>query len=82
MGFTSFVGRQNVNGQSDVWWDKQFAGQQRSTGTPPGGFLVQVRGKRRKSTAVWVTEMSLGGSSQTSSDSNRIPLNKSPSLGS
>jgi hypothetical protein len=62
MGFTVFGGRQNVTGQADVWWDKQFDGQQRSTGTPPGGFLVKVRGKRRKSTAVWVTELSLRGS--------------------
>jgi hypothetical protein len=23
-----FVGRQNVNGHSDVWWGKQFDGQQ------------------------------------------------------
>jgi len=77
MGFTAFGG-----GQSDVWRDKQCAGQQRSTGTPPGGFLVKVRGKCRKSTADWVTELSLGGSPQTSSDSNRMPLNKNPSPGS
>lgn len=62
MGFTVFVGRQNVNEQSDVWRDRQFAGQQRSTGTPPGGFLMKVRGKRRNSTAVGVTELSPRGS--------------------